>query len=72
MKSVRNYYLRALSRINLCHGMETIRLLGVTVTTVTEEHLLIGISFLIIDAQTGPQTPAEITGVCETMTVDEL
>lgn len=72
MKSVRNYYLRALSRINLCHEMETIRLLGVTVTTVTEEHLLIGISFLIIDAQTGPQTPAEITGVCETMTVDEL
>lgn len=44
--------------------METVRLLGATVTSVTEEHLVIGISFLIIDAQTGPQTPAEITREC--------
>lgn len=44
--------------------METARLLGVTVIAVTEEHLVIGISFLIIDARTGPQTPAEITRVC--------
>lgn len=50
--------------INLCSVMETVTLLGVTVTTVTEEHLVIGISSLIIDAQTGPQTPAEITRVC--------
>ena len=34
--------------------METERLLGVTVTTVTEEQLFIGISSPIIDAQTGP------------------
>lgn len=44
--------------------METVRPLGVTVTTMTEEHLVSGILFLIIDARVGPQTPAEITGVC--------
>lgn len=52
-------YLRVTFEINLCSVMGTTRLWN-AVTTVTGEHLVIGIFSFVIDVQTGPQTPREI------------
>jgi hypothetical protein len=50
----RTSYLWDTSWINLCCVMGTLRLWGMAVTTVTGEHLVIGISSFVIDVQTGP------------------